>query len=170
MISLLSSENDAFSLGCCLRASATALVMNGRYVRFTPACCWKEALAFLRSCTMRVTSTSCTWVSWVDRSRDSRMRWAMTWRMRGAFSTSPRTEGSTEELAAGADAAAGADDGAAASEACSAGASDPPAAACEASAAASTSCLRMRPPTPVPRTVDRSTLSWWARRRTSGVT
>ena len=87
--------------------------------------------------------------------------------MRGAFSTSPRTEGSTEELVAGADAA---DDGAAASEACSAGASDPPAAACEASAAASTSCLRMRPPTPVPRTVDRSTLFWWARRRTSGVT
>ena len=63
--------------------------------------------------------------------------------------------------------------------ACAAGAWEAPADAAGASAAgafaalaaaSSTSCLRIRPPTPVPVTVDRSTSCWAAILRTSGVT
>ena len=113
---------------------------------------------------MVVTSTSITWVSWADVCSESTMRSAMILRRRETFSVVPRSGdgaplGAAEPAAAGA-AAAGAAAGAAGCWAC-----------CWAAAAASrTSCLRMRPPTPVPVTAARSTPCWEAILRTSGVT
>ena len=79
----------------------------------------------------------------------------MTARSRDSFSVRPRTD--VSGVAAG--------DGVRAAGAEAAGAG---AAAC--SAAAITSCLRIRPPTPVPETLLRSTPRSAASRRTSGVT
>ena len=105
-----------------------------------------------------MTSTSTTEVSWAEVSSDSRMRLAMTLRRRDIFSVVPRSgETSTGAALAGAAGAAGA--------ACAAAAFS----AAAFSAAASTSCLRMRPPTPVPVTVARSTPFSAASLRTSGV-
>ncbi|MCY1558683.1 hypothetical protein D9M68_956400 [compost metagenome] len=130
--------------------------MNGRKVSFTPFCAWKEFFALRRSLAILVMSTSWTCVSWVEMSRDSRMRRAMTWRMRGAFCTVPRSD----EAAAETGAAVAEDAGAAAAGA----------GAALASAAAITSCLRMRPPTPVPVREEMSTPCWLASLRTRGVT
>ncbi len=83
----------------------------------------------------------------------------MTLRIRGIFTVWPRSgeTSRTGAFFAAGTAAAGAAAGAAA-------------AAFAASAAARTSCLRIRPPTPVPLTVDRSTPFSAASLRTSGVT
>ncbi|CAB4881781.1 unannotated protein [freshwater metagenome] len=160
---------EALTCGYCLRASTAALQKNGRNESLTPSRASKFAFTVLRRREMPVTSTSITVVSCAEVWSDSTMRSAMTLRRRGIFSVRPR-RGETsagagvfaEAVAAGAEGAvvgtlagAGADD---------AGAADRPA------AAARTSCLRTRPPTPVPMTVDRSMPSWAASRRTSGVT
>ncbi len=103
-------------------------------------------------------STSMTWVSCAETSSDSLMRLAMVCRMREAFSVVPRSFAASSGISSVNgffDSPAGAD------------AED---AAGRFAAAARTSCLRMRPPTPVPVTVERSTPSSRARRRTSGVT
>src|SRR4051812_50164894 len=67
---------------------------------------------------MRVTSTSCTVVSWAETRSDSLIRWAMTWRRRGILTVVPGCGPSALGLAtaagalgcdAGADGADGAD-------------------------------------------------------------
>ncbi len=64
---------------------------RARKVSFAPSRAAKPSLAFCTQLNaMRVTSTSVTWVSWVEISRDSRIRFAITWRIRAVFSTVPR--------------------------------------------------------------------------------
>src|SRR6266700_3730961 len=97
------------------------------------------------------------------------MRLAMSWRARDSRSVVPRkVEGTTWRAGAGAAPGAGAWAAAWAGPAC------PSAAAGGTSriarAASSTSCLRIRPPTPVPVTVPRLTPCSVASLRTSGVT
>ena len=106
-----------------------------------------------------MTSASTTVVSCALTCRDSTIRLAMTARRRDIFSVRPRTE--VSGLAAG--------DGVRPAGA-------PPAAAAPGglrpafSAAASTSCLRIRPPTPLPDTDAEVDAVLAASRRTSGVT
>ena len=104
-----------------------------------------------------VLSTSWTCVRCAEVCNDSTMRVAITLRSRLNDSVWPR-RGLGVAVGAGADGVLGADGGAAA------------AGAFAASAAASTSCLRIRPPTPVPWTDARSTPCSAAILRTSGVT
>ena len=108
-----------------------------------------------------MTSTSTTWVSCAEVCSESTIRSEMILRSRETFSVVPRSgEG------VGAAAAAGCPVDAVGAVADAAGAS----AASAALAASRTSCLRIRPPTPVPATVARSTPCWVASLRTSGVT
>ena len=107
---------------------------------------------------MFVTSTSTTWVSWAEVCSDSSIRSEMILRSRETFSVVPRSGEGVMDAAAGW------------VEAAAAGAAPPAAGALADSAAASTSCLRIRPPTPVPLTLARSTPCWVASLRTSGVT
>ena len=55
-----------------------AFAKNGRKVSLTPSRRSNSALACARSRAMRVTSTSCTVVSWADTRSDSVIRWAIT--------------------------------------------------------------------------------------------
>ena len=112
---------------------------------------------------MAVISTSTVAVNWAETWSDSTMRLAMVWRSLDIFSVVPRSVLTSAAAVAGA---------AGAAEAGSAGASGAGAAAAcfAASAAARTSCLRIRPPTPVPLRVPRSTPCSLASLRTSGVT
>ena len=118
---------------------------------------------------MRVTSTSCTVVSWADTRSDSVIRCAITCRSRGIFTVVPGSGAPLAGVGSGrrsgaCEAAAAGRAGAACSFSCSF------ARAAAFSAAARTSCLRIRPPTPEPESVDRSTPFSAASLRTSGVT
>jgi len=155
LVSLLICE---FSVGCDLSASTTAFAKNGRNESLTPSRAAKSFFTRLRSRAMRVTSTSTTVVSCAEVCSDATMRVAMVRRSRDIFSVVPRRGLGTAAVDAAAGAAAGADAAGAAS------------AALAASAAARMSCLRMRPPTPVPLIDARSTLCCAASLRTSGVT
>jgi hypothetical protein len=133
---------------------------------------------------MAVTSASTTVVSCADTRSDSTIRCAITWRGLDIRWVVPRSEdGATAGRAAGAAGGAAGDDGPSgirwacwgttaagaswgACGACGAGACDPR----WARAASMTSCLRIRPPTPVPVTVSRFTECSAASLRTRGVT
>ena len=159
----------ALTVGWILSASTTAWAKNGRNDSLTPSRVWKSRLARSRSRAILVTSTSTTVVSWADTCSDSTMRWAMTRRRRVIFSVVPR-------LAAAL--APGWLDGRPATPPARGGGRRRGAGsglrrlgcACWALAASSTSCLRIRPPTPVPVTAARSTPCSPASLRTSGVT
>src|SRR6185312_6969625 len=160
---------DALTFGCCLSASTVATAKNGRNDSFTPSRRSKSALACCRSRAIRVTSASTTVVSCALVCSDSVIRLAMTPRSRDIFSVRPRSgDGSTR---GGASAGAPAGAAAAARPLLVAGSGS----ACgwvswRDRAASSTSCLRIRPPTPVPRMPARSTSCSAASLRTSGVT
>ena len=96
-----------------------------------------------------MTSTSTTVVSWAETCSDSTMRRAIVLRSRVIFSVVPRFGESAAGAPARAPTAAGAWR--------RGGGAAPGSGALAASAAASTSCLRMRPPMPVPVTEPRST-------------
>jgi hypothetical protein len=136
--------------------------MNGRYVRFTPSRSANSFFAQARNATILVMSTSWVCVNCAVACKDSRVFFAVICRIRLAFWVVPRrwakAGAGTAARAAGAGAAAA---GADADGACG---------SILASPAASTSCLRMRPPTPVPLTDARSMLFSAASFRTSGVT
>ncbi len=145
-----------------MSASIVALAKNGMNESLTPSRSAKSSFTRVRRRAIWVTSTSTTGVSWAATCSDSTIRSAMILRSRLIFSVVPRF-GSGVTLGAGAppDAACGrrvpADAAGAAWVSCD-------------RAASSTSCLRIRPPTPDPVTVARSTLCWAASLRTSGVT
>ena len=157
----------ALTFGCALSASTVASARNGRNESLTPSRCSNEAFARARSRATLVRSTSTTVVSCADTCSDSTIRDAITLRSRDIFSVVPRC-GATDGFAAGADAAGAL--GADAAGACGSGSGSGSAAFLAASAAARTSCLRIRPPTPVPVSEDRSTPCSDASLRTSGVT
>ncbi len=151
-----------FSDGCDLSASTAALAKYGMNDSLTPSRARKSALAASRWRAIEVTSTSTTVVSWAAVCSDSTIRVAITLRSRDIFSVLPRSG-----LGAGTpvDWPAGSAAGASAQRRCGS------ARGLASSAAASmTSCLRIRPPTPVPVTEARSTSCWAASLRTSGVT
>jgi len=142
---------------------------NGRNVRLTPSRALNASFARVRSRATLVTSTSTTVVSCACVCRASTMRSAMIWRSRLAFSVVPRsgdTAGTGAALVADEAGAAATGAGAAAWAAASAAAWR---AASAFAAASSTSSLRMRPPTPVPASVDASTPFSAASLRTRGV-
>jgi len=149
----------ALTTGCCLSASTVASAKNGRKDSFTPSRDSNSALATSRSRATRVTSTSTTVVSWAAVCSDSTIRDAKTPRSRDIFSVRPRSA-----------LAAAAVLGTAVLAACEPGDGTGAAACLAASAAAMTSCLRMRPPTPVPVRLARSMPCSPASLRTSGVT
>ena len=133
----------------------------------TPSRRSNSDFARARSRATLVRSTSTTVVSWAETCSDSTMRCAMTLRSRDIFSRVPRLS-ETAAAAAGApppDAA-----GAVGAAAAGAAGSGWAAAALAFSAASRTSCLRIRPPIPVPVRLPRSTECWAASLRTSGVT
>ncbi len=104
-------------------------------------------------------------VSWADTCSDSTIRFAITLRSRVIFSVLPRSglgETGADLSAAGCCAAGGACE--------AAGAAGSSGFAFAAAAASSTSCLRIRPPTPLPSSEVRSTPCSAAILRTSGVT
>ena len=153
---ILSPSTLELTLGWDLRASTAASAKNGRKLSLVPSRVSKSRLARSRSLAILVTSTSSTLVSCADTCSDSTMRAAMTLRNRLIFSVVPRfgeTLTWTVE-AAGPGALAGA------------GATTTVAAAAESR----TSCLRIRPPMPVPLIEERSTLLSLASFRTNGVT
>ena len=118
---------------------------------------------------MLVTSTSTTWVSCAEPCSDSTIRVAMILRSRDIFTVVPRN-GDGADPDAVPEAAGAAAAGAAAAGAAAAGCCWACCWVCWAWAASRTSCLRIRPPTPVPVTAPRSTPCWAAILRTSGVT
>src|SRR3954454_9708355 len=133
---------EAFKDGCALSESMAAFAKNGMNESLTPSRAKNSAFAALRSREMFVTSTSTTVVSWAEVCSDSTIRLAITLRSLVIGSVLPRNGLGWE---AGAPVDAGGDEGADAAGAASAGAG-----ACAFLAASSTSCLRIRPPTPVP--------------------
>lgn len=72
----------AFRTGWTLSASVAALMKNGSGESLTPSRCRKPFFALLRSCMMRVTSTSTTVVSWADTLSESTMCLAIALRTR----------------------------------------------------------------------------------------
>ena len=159
----------ALSFGCTLSASTAASAKNGRKVSLTPSRASKSALARSRSRAIAVTSASTTVVSCAEVCSDSTIRCAITWRGRDIFWVVPRSEDGTTAAAPGRGRRGGHRPGGGGREHAGrrgpggAPAGSPAAAglrawaapgrrAC-ARAASSTSCLRIRPPTPVPLTV-----------------
>ena len=167
----------ALSCGCTLSASTVACAKNGRNVSLTPSRASKSRLARSRSRAIFVTSASTTVVSCAETCSDSTIRLAMTWRGLDIRWVVPR---SAEAATAGRLGAAGAPGtpgaaagaaGAGCAAACAAAASAAAASAARCwRAASSTSCLRTRPPTPVPVTDSSGTECSTASLRTSGVT
>ncbi len=152
-----SSLIRALMTGWAFSAWAAAFTKNGIGESLTPSRAAKASLARARSFISLVMSTSTTEVSWAWPCSAFIMLSPMTLRMRVILTVWPR---SGEDSRAGAFGAAAAGAGAAAGAW----------AAFLASAAARTSCLRMRPPTPEPLTEPRSTPFSVASLRTSGVT
>ena len=126
------------------------------------ALAWKSALAWSRSLAIRVTSTSTTVVSCAETCSDSTIRRAMTRAHAGSASRCGRAAGS----AAGFGRRRGGRGGRGGRR----GGRRRPWPPAAFSAASSTSCLRIRPPTPVPVSEARSTPCSAASLRTSGVT
>src|SRR5215475_5804865 len=67
--------------------------MNGRYVRLTPSRSAKAFFALARSATILVMSTSWVCVNCAVACRDSRVFFAVIWRIRLAFWVVPRRRG-----------------------------------------------------------------------------
>ena len=168
----------ALSCGCTLSASTVACAKNGRNVSLTPSRASKSDLARSRSLAIFVTSASTTVVSCAEICSDSTIRLAMTWRGRDIRWVVPRSADAATAGRLGAAGAAGTPAGAAAGAAAAGCAAACAAAASAAAASAarcwreasSTSCLRMRPPTPVPLIDSSGTACSAASLRTSGVT
>ena len=156
----------ALTFGYTFSASTAALVMNGRYDRLAPSRALKSSLALARIREMSVRSTSTVAVSWAETCSDSTIRLAMVLRSRDIFSVVPRSVARARPPAA----SPRRPEPSAARGGSGSGRPAASAAFLASSAAASTSCLRTRPPTPVPVTEDRSTLCSAASLRTSGVT
>src|SRR6187402_665709 len=149
---MLSPSTVALMIGKARSASAAANVKNGRKVSFTPVLARKSAFTWSRYAATRVTSTSTTVVSWAMVCIETTARSATTLRSRDIGTVVPRSGEVSSGVAAGAAAGAAAGDGAG------------------VLAASRTSCLRIRPPTPVPVREPRSMPLSCASLRTIGVT
>src|SRR5579884_1129070 len=153
---------DALKIGNARNASAAAAVTNGRNVNENPLRALNSAFDLSRSFAIFVMSTRCTVVTCAE------VRLLMT--MCSAIFCRMLLMGSVRVLAASGKGMAGGGAegacGAGAGGACGVGAAYV-LAACE-DMYASTSCLVMRPPAPVPLTCERSMLYSRAILRTSG--
>src|ERR1700693_606089 len=78
---MLSPSIDALTMGNCCNVMMTARAKNGMKVRRAPWRFSKADLFLLRSCTMRVRSTSNMQRTWALVRRDSIMRCAMILRI-----------------------------------------------------------------------------------------
>ena len=150
---MLSPSTVALMIGNARSASAAASVKNGRKLSFAPVFAWNAAFTSSRNAATLVTSTSTTVVSCAIVCIETTARSATTLRSRDIGTVVPRRV----EVSS-----------------CGAGVGVTPDAAVATGAppatAASTSCLRMRPPTPVPVMPSRSTPLSFASLRTIGVT